>query len=311
MNKVALISTFCNTDKKRKILLHNIECLKGSGLDVICIGPNFIPIDFEIIKKSDHFIFTKENPVLNWPERACFHWKEVLSPEGNKVRLIHSVMDYGWAALYHVKKLIQFSLKYEYDIFYPMVYDLDIDDLVLNEIFSNITNSFYTRLNPNNPEEVWQSTLHFLSLDRQAAKKIESRITLDNYLLDGNFAEDEVLKWANEFNLVQRQISVKDKIFYFEGIDFFDINFSSDFKFFISKDENPVRVILYDVKNISDKIKIIINKREKIFPVLEGNILSLNILPQEVVSLELIYGGDCINFTEEYKKISRNVIEEK
>lgn len=311
MKKVALISTFCDTKEKEKILLSNIKSLKENGVDIICIGPNFIPIDYEVIRNSDHFLFTKENPVLEWPDRACSHWKEIFFGEGKKLRLTHYTIDYGWAALYHIKKMLQVALGYDYNLFYPMVYDLEIDESVLKEITSDVTNSFYTRLNPKNPSEKWESTLHFLVFDRDTAKKIETQISLENYLEDEGFAEEEVLKWSRKFGITQRPISVRDKIFYFEGLDFFDLRISEDFKIFLTKDGGLSQGIFYNVKRDFIPIRILVNGREETHILRGDTIVDLNRKGETINTIKIFYGENFFDLSEQYKKISRNYFEKK
>ncbi len=104
MKKIALISTFCDTKEKQDILYENILTLKELGVDVMGIGPKTIHLPDNIIKEFDYFFYTKDNPLLSWPLRDFSFWKTIWTPKGF-VRLQHSVNDYGWSALYHVKKL--------------------------------------------------------------------------------------------------------------------------------------------------------------------------------------------------------------
>ena len=68
MKKIALISTFCDTDEKIYTLINNIKKLKEVGLDTLVISP--IKLPSRIIEISDFVFFTKENPVFNWPQRG-------------------------------------------------------------------------------------------------------------------------------------------------------------------------------------------------------------------------------------------------
>lgn len=51
--KVALISTFCDTEEKLNILEENIVKIKSLGIDVMAISP--IEIPYDIIKLCDFF----------------------------------------------------------------------------------------------------------------------------------------------------------------------------------------------------------------------------------------------------------------
>jgi hypothetical protein len=44
MKKIALISTFCDTEYKKNILHENVEKIKKLDIDVMLLSPNFIEI---------------------------------------------------------------------------------------------------------------------------------------------------------------------------------------------------------------------------------------------------------------------------
>ena len=72
MKKIALISTFCDNQEKLNLLKENITKIKSFDVDVMVISP--LKLDDETIELSDYLIYTKENPVLNWPEKSYFQW---------------------------------------------------------------------------------------------------------------------------------------------------------------------------------------------------------------------------------------------
>jgi hypothetical protein len=84
MRKIVLISTFCDTEEKQNILSENIDILKNQGIDVMCLSPNFIQLPHNIVEKSDFVFYTKENPLLEYPERAFTWWKTIL----NRLRMV-------------------------------------------------------------------------------------------------------------------------------------------------------------------------------------------------------------------------------
>ena len=61
MKKIALISTFCDTEEKQNILRENILKIKNLGIDVMAVSPIEIPHD--IVSLCDFFFFTKENKI--------------------------------------------------------------------------------------------------------------------------------------------------------------------------------------------------------------------------------------------------------
>ena len=63
--KVALISTFCDTQEKIEILNQNIKTLKSNNLDIIVISPLHLPEETVIL--CDYFFYIKDNYILKWP----------------------------------------------------------------------------------------------------------------------------------------------------------------------------------------------------------------------------------------------------
>jgi hypothetical protein len=322
MKKIALISTFCDTEEKQKILEENINKLKSFGVDVMAISP--IEIPQKIVNLCDYFFYTKDNELLKWPIRIYTHWYEMALPDGKITTLQRGLADYGWAGLHQVKKLSQIALTFEYDIFYHLIYDLEIDEVVENEIKTNQINIVHPRINPNNPNEIWETTLHFMVFNRDLMLKIEKEITLQEYLSTNGMAEGEVLKWKNKFNISASEHPVKDKIFYWGDYDFFDYSPFEDFKMFLSKNEpmtiwlgeNPIyektltenfRIVFHSFE-VMDTITIKLNGVDYSYQPLPWEIIELPISSQNVNELIFTYKDSSINFTEKYNEIILNQI---
>ena len=324
MKKIVLVSTFCNNEEKQNVLKETVTKVKEMGMDVMVISPNFIQIKQEIIDLCDFFFYTKENPLLKWPIRQYTHWFEKPVSD-NKICCIHrGFADYGWAALYQTKKLTQFALTFDYDIFHHIIYDLEFDDEVVNEFLSDEVNLIHSRRNPNHPDEIWETTLHFMTFDRPMMELIEKEITLDNYLNGNGVAEGEVLKWRDKFNLKTSKKIVKDRIFYWENFDFFNYSPFNEFKMFISKNdpitiwlgEDPVydevlpenlRIVFHGFDHMSE-IKIQINGVWYIKNPNPWEIIEFPISSQDIKELIFTYNNRSINFTEEYNDIMMNQI---
>ena len=62
MKKIALITSFCNTEEKLKILYDNIKTIKDLGLDVMVFSHFYLPknidniIDYTIISKVSYTV---------------------------------------------------------------------------------------------------------------------------------------------------------------------------------------------------------------------------------------------------------------
>lgn len=322
MKKVALISSYCNTEEKGEALLNNLVKLKKIGIDTIVISPIFLHLEKRISDECDFIFYTKENPILNWPERGFCHWFKNTSPSGRITSLVTYLFDYGWAALYQTKKLIQIGLTFDYDIFYPMIYDLDLDEFIEKEILSDKIDVVYTRRNPKNLEEIWETSLQFMILSREKCILIEKEITKENYISSSEPAEGQVSIWKEKFSLKRSEESVRDTIFFFSDVNFFDFSPCSDFKFFINFNDHTeisissgekiiipdsLRMVFYDFADIGP-LEININDiNYKIVPV-AWEIVEFPISSKEVEKIFIRHRGEEIDFSGGYKKIPMNHI---
>lgn len=322
MKKVALISTFCDTEEKVNILESNILEIKNLGIDVIVISP--IELPKRIFEICDYLFFTKDNPLLKWPIRMYTHWYQMPIPDGRITTLQRGLADYGWAGLYQVKKLSQIALTFDYDLFYHLIYDLEIDETVKHEFMLDNINIVHPRINPNNPEEIWETTLHFMVFDRDMMEKIEKEITLNEYLRTNGMAEGEVLKWKNKFNIPTSNHPVKDKIFYWGDYDFFNYSPFPDFKMFLSKNEpitiwlgespvydailpNNLRIVFHGFESMKP-IEISVNGVSYLKTPTPWEIIEFPINSQEITELIFTYDNQTVNFTEKYNDIMMNQI---
>jgi hypothetical protein len=164
MKKVALISTFCDTQEKIDILKRNIFSVKSMNIDVILISPFYM--DKDVVDMCDYFFVTKDNPVLDWPEKAMYMWK-ILFKDEQKIKITTTYSDYGFAGLTQVKQLSEIALNLEYERFYHMIYDLKIDENVISGLNSNESNSIYPS---KRGETIWDVGLHFMIFDRENLK---------------------------------------------------------------------------------------------------------------------------------------------
>jgi len=320
--KIVCISTFCNNEQKINILRNNIQEIKKLGLDVITISPIQLPSD--IINSCDYYFQTKDNPLLVWPVRMYTHWYELRLPDGNITTLQRGLADYGWAGLYQVKKLSEIALSFDYDIFYHMIYDLEIDEVVKKELTEFNTNIIHPRRDPHHPEILWETTLHFMCFDRDMMKKVSEEIRLEEYLRTNGVAEGEVLKWKNKYDIPTSTHPVKDKIFYWENFDFFNYSPFKEFKFFPSKNEkhtiwlgeSPVyaheltdklRLVFHGFENTLE-LRIIIN--DKTFDLIPKpwEIIELEISSQEIETFLFEFQDKRYDFSGEYRQIMMNQV---
>ena len=115
MKKIALISSFCDTQDKIELLIKNVKKIKSLEIDVMVISP--LKLTDELINLCDYFLYTKENAVLNWPEKAYFQWWGGTF-NGININMTMTYPDYGYAALLQFKRIADLALSMGYDIFF-------------------------------------------------------------------------------------------------------------------------------------------------------------------------------------------------
>jgi hypothetical protein len=314
MKKIALISTFCNTEEKQNLLKENIDILKNQGLDVMCLSPNFIQLPHDIIQKSDFVFYTKENPLLSWPEKSWTFWKTINTDKGwMKITTFKS--DYGWADLYQRKKLTEIALTFDYDIFYHLIYDSEINEDVIEEIRNNKINKINPCVKGNNSDFEWDTSLQFMVFDRVLMEKILKELTLEEYLSSNGAAEGEVLKWKEKFNIPTEGAKVKDRIFNYKDTDLYNYSQDDNYKFFVNKNEKygiyepELQVIIYDIK-LDGNLILEINNVEYNYNLNVGKnkLIKLDIHCNDIEKFIITFNGDNHNFTETYLNVIRNYI---
>jgi len=304
MKKLVLISSYCDTSEKKNVLKKNIITLKNNSADVLLISP--IVLDNDIVSLCDYYFYTKENPILRWPLRANTFWYSFTNKFGKKITLHRDIDDYGWAALYQTKKMCEFALTYNYDIFYHMIYDTDIDDFILSEINNNVVNKTYHRLNPKDKNHFWKVTLHFLSLDKNNLKYFSDRINFNEYVSKDNFLEGYVENILKDLNLTESDKDVRDLVRYVDSDDdnVFNYSVNSNYHIFFSKKENNVFFIIYNTtKNDNFLVKI----NNNIYNVIDSEVYIVN--ESEIHSFIVLDDNQHDEYCEVINKIVRNVIE--
>ena len=98
MKKIALIGSFCHKKEQLDRLRITIKEWKKLGVDTMVLSPLHLPQD--IIELCDYYYYTKDNPLLHWPQRCSLFSFGVHNITFNK-----SLPDYGWAILFQMKKL--------------------------------------------------------------------------------------------------------------------------------------------------------------------------------------------------------------
>jgi hypothetical protein len=303
MKKVALISSFCDTEQKINVLNKNIDIIINLGIDVIVISPFALP-NF-IVNKCNYFFKTNDNPVLDWPQRSMYTWKEIYI-DNKKFQMTRTYPDYGWAGLFQVKQLSEIALLLNYEQFFHMIYDLKIDDNVLNGLNSEKTCNIYPS---KRDEEIWKVGLHFMIFDQKNLSRFVSNIYLDSYLtMSGGHA----FRWLENLHVVFpynfEETPVGDEIYYYEGEDFYNYSPINEFSMFIIKDDkilDNIKLLFYSVKETTP-IKIIINEDIIDNFTYENNLIDLGFNKTNPKQVKIIYKDNEYDITDTINKIKHN-----
>lgn len=240
MKKLVLVSSYCDTTEKLDLLKYNVHKLKSLGLDVFIISP--IKIDVE----CDFLFITKENPILTHGNKQISWWS-VKPFHEKKVKLIRHVEDYGWASLFQIKKIMEFARTMQYDIFYLMIYDINITEKIEAEFLNRNTNLIFPRTDFSTKSKVYPYSFHLAIFDKEMLGRMSEKIDYDDYCWNDGFAEDFIEKWSKDLNLPTSDIVVEDLINTSPKIDYFNYSQNAKYRLFISKDERtPFTVFVYE-----------------------------------------------------------------
>lgn len=305
MKKVALISSFCDTEEKLLVLNKNIVLIKDLGIDVILISPIFIPESTTSL--CDYYFQTKDNVILDWPVKSMFAWRDIYI--GNvKYKMTKTYGDYGWAGLCQVKQLSEIALSFNYDQYYHMIYDLKIDDNVLEGFKSDKVCNIYpsTRFG-----KIWKVGLHFMIFDKTNLKRFINNIHLDSYL---NLQCSDAFEWLEMIHKVFpykfETTPVEDEIYLYENHDFFNCSPIKELPFFIIKDDeilDNIKLFFYSVKELKP-IKLIINDNDVEYLISDYKIIDLGFTKFNIKEVKLIYMDIEYDITEIISKIKHNTL---
>ena len=299
MKKIALISSFCDNQEKLNLLKKNIIKIKTLGVDVMVISP--LKLDDETIDLCDFLIYTKENPVLKWPEKSYYQWWDG-TINGEHIRMTTTYPDYGYAGLVQVKRMSDLALSMDYELFFPMIYDININEHVESVFLSHKKNSFFPSMRDG---QIWGIGLHLISLDREHLTRFKMLITKESYLVEGDF---DAFAWLHRVvKLIPGVVEtepIEDLIYFLENKNFFDIQISKKFKCFIHKTGiDNIKLVFYDFGGVK-QFKITSNEYSDEIEVREWNEIVLPFFDCE--KLVIVHEGDTFDFTKEINKITHN-----
>lgn len=308
MNKIALISTFCDTQEKLDILEKNIKTIKSYDIDVMVISPFYL--EKNIVDLCDYFFLTKDNPILDWPQKSMLQWT-IRFFGGKPYKFSRTYPDYGFSGLSQVKQLSDIALNLNYDQYHHMIYDLIIDQNVIDGLLSDKNCSVY----PSKREDtIWAVGLHYMIYNKQKLIEFVSHITLENYL---SCNDGDAFVWLHNLQpIIGYQIEetpVEDAIYFYQNFDFFNYLTLPDIKMFVHKNDwmfNPdvdtIKLVFYDTFK---DIKIFVDGVESQYNVNEFLIVDLQFNKTNYKNVVIEFDSIQYDITKIIVDIKHNAIE--
>lgn len=307
MKKIALISSFCDSEDKIKVLSKNIDIVKSFGIDIMLISPFFL--DREIQEKCDYFFLTKDNPVHEWPKKGIYFWYEI-QVGSQTYRLNRTVSDYGWAALFQVKQLSEIAITLDYDYFFHMIYDLKIDEF----LFEHFKNPKSKLIFPSKRGDTfWKVGLHLMIFDKTNLKKIAYLINEESYLSNTkNNAYDWLEKVSDIMNCDINFVPVEDEIFLYDDVDIFNFSSIPELKFFIEKNDETMgnlKIFFYNFQIEDNLVDLKIDNELITIDLISTSLYDLGFNQHNMKNIEIVYRDKKQDLTNSISKIKHNTIE--
>lgn len=285
MKKLALVNSYCNTEEKINTLKNNLIALKNLGIDSLLYSPIALPED--VVQYADYTFITKENPIIEWPERGIIYWSYI---DNTKCLII--TPDYGWASLYQFKKLSEIANTFDYDFYFWFLYDTKIDEVVIETLKIPNKKLFFNSAKTSQGVKCGNV---FASFNKENLIKFSNLLEKDDYILSSNGKINEYYTELKA-NIINANISshvVYDTIDELSNITF---NFAPEnlpFKLFFTNNEEFI-FYLYDVKDLSSEFKLYLNNELVEFNFLKGPI-KININCDDIKSLYFTYDNEIYN----------------
>lgn len=305
VKKVALISSYCDTEEKLNVLEKNLKKIKDLNIDTILISPFGLPEN--ILELCNYFFKTKDNIILDWPVKSMYHWRRLFF-DNQEFELGITCPDYGFAGLTQIKQLSEIAINLGYEQFFHMIYDLKIDENVINGFLSNRKCNVYPTKKGNT---VWNEGLHFMIFDCENLKKFISKITLENYLQAKSLDSFQWLQSIKEdINYSNQEIPVEDEIYYYENVNFFNHSEIEGLTFFIVKNDktnDSIKLFFYNLPN-QKNIKISIDDNEIEYFLESSTLIDLNFNKHETKNVIIKFDEKEQNLTKKIKTVKHSLI---
>lgn len=299
MKKLALINSYCDTWDKIAVLEKNIKKLKELGLDTLLYSPLALPK--EITTLADYTIISKENPIINWPEKGMLHWSN-----HPKFKIVCICPDYGWASFYQYKKLMEYGITLDYDHFFWVLYDIILEDEIINCLNNPHPSLFF----PHYKSGKIDVGGVFASLSKENVCKIIPYFTKEIYLEESkNQIAEKFLEYISLIiNSTYSEHLTQDSIYEYGNLTFNVLTENYPFKLALNNSE--YKFAFYDLPPYDIDITIAINDLYYDFKINEENpIIQFNLDVKDLKSVLFFYNNIKIDLTKNYPPYT-NIIRE-
>lgn len=299
MRRVALFSTYCDTEEKVQVLVKNLQKTKSLGMDTVVL--TILPLSEEVHLFADFVIYSKENPVPSINEKSVYRWD--ILPNG--LKLMSYMPDYGYPSLLQLKRLLDFGLVLEYDRLFTMIYDIDITPDIEKVLLEGRNCSFFRNLRLGDAHVAGGILTAF---NRENAKKFAMLFTKESYHNSGMLAESWMESVRNLIAGDLESIPAIDTIHM--GSDVLDPNHLShtDFTAFIAKSERGVDILFNNVRKPLE-VSIETNLDKKIVSISTQEVINVTDDCSKITSLKITVDGVENDLTQRFQKIYRTIIE--
>jgi hypothetical protein len=208
-------------------------------------------LERDILNLVDFYFFNPNNPLGE--DSSHLFWKEELYGE-KKIKFFRFCRNNRFAGFSQVLKLVQFAKIFNFDMNYFMLYDLVIDNQILNFIKDKNQESFFAfRATENERELINDCAVQLFSVSQKNLDNLESNLKWE-HCLNFECIEHFMADLAQKINVpINRDFIVEDHIYTFRNWheDFYNYSPWQEFKIYFSKNictADPQHCLVYDVK---------------------------------------------------------------
>ena len=257
MNTAILITTYCDTDEKLRVLnncIDHIKTLYNGELDILLY--NHYPISLDIQKKVNYSIYDSTNPVINsYDEKYGVLWYNITGFIGTPTHAVTTMRDTGYAVL----SMWQKGCSYLKSHGYKNVCIITYDSCVFGDEFKNYIDNgievlkeseafMETYINGYTQKVENAYTMNYAMFDIEAfINKISPKINRDYYLSIYEGAEEMIYRMISESGMTVKLDNTLDDKNLISGCKHRDIGIKSISMFWFGRDyDDKPTIVIYE-----------------------------------------------------------------